>query len=54
MITPPFYPARPVNGGPLPKTLPKSGDWTLEGKYNDWRAWVHNPLAQCSTASSNR
>ena len=43
MITPPFYPARPVNGGPLPKALPKSGDWTLEGKYNGWRAWVHNP-----------
>jgi hypothetical protein len=43
VITPPFYPARPVNGGPLPKALPKSGDWTLEGKYNGWRAWVHNP-----------
>jgi hypothetical protein len=43
MITPPFYPARPVNGGPLPRALPKSGDWTLEGKYNGWRAWVHNP-----------
>ena len=43
MITPPFYPARPVNGGPLPKALPKSGEWTLEGKYNGWRAWVHNP-----------
>jgi hypothetical protein len=43
MITPPFYPARPVNGGPLPKAPPKSGDWTLEGKYNGWRAWVHNP-----------
>jgi hypothetical protein len=42
-VTPPFYPARPVNGGPLPKALPKSGEWTLEGKYNGWRAWVHNP-----------
>ena len=40
---PPYYPARPVNGGPLPKAFPKSGDWTLEGKYNGWRAWVHNP-----------
>ena len=39
----PCYPARPVNGGPLPKALPKSGDWTAEGKYNGWRAWVHNP-----------
>jgi hypothetical protein len=42
-ICPPCYPARPVNGGPLPKALPKAGDWTLEGKYNGWRAWVHNP-----------
>jgi hypothetical protein len=42
-ISPPCYPARPVNGGPLDKALPKSGDWTLEGKYNGWRAWVHNP-----------
>jgi len=40
---PPFFPARPVNGGPLPKALPKSGDWSVEGKYNGWRAWVHNP-----------
>jgi len=43
MIHPPYYPARPVNGGPLDKALPKSGAWTLEGKYNGWRAWVHNP-----------
>ena len=42
-ISPLCYPARPVNGGPLPKALPKSGDWTLEGKYNGWRAWGHNP-----------
>jgi hypothetical protein len=41
-ISPPFYPARPVNGGPLDKALPKSGEWTFEGKYNGWRAWVHN------------
>jgi len=40
---PPTYPARPVNGGPLEKALPKSGEWTIEGKYNGWRAWVHNP-----------
>ena len=40
---PPYYPARPVNGGPLPKAMPKSGDWSVEGKYNGWRAWVHNP-----------
>jgi hypothetical protein len=40
---PPTYPARPVNGGPFPKAQPKYGDWTVEGKYNGWRAWVHNP-----------
>jgi hypothetical protein len=43
MITPPTFPARPVNGGPLPKAQPKYGEWTIEGKYNGWRAWVHNP-----------
>jgi hypothetical protein len=42
-MKPPIYPARPVNGGPLPKAMPKSGDWSVEGKYNGWRAWVHNP-----------
>jgi len=40
---PPSYPLRPVNGGPLPKALPKSGEWSLNGKYNGWRAWVHAP-----------
>ena len=24
------------------KALPKSGEWTIEGKYNGWRVWVHN------------
>jgi hypothetical protein len=43
MIITPCFPARPVNGGPFPKAQPKFGDWTLEGKYNGWRAWVHNP-----------
>ncbi len=43
MIKPPGYPARPVNGGTLPQALTKSGEWTLEGKYNGWRAWVHLP-----------
>lgn len=40
---PPFYPARPVNGGPLEKALPKSGEWYYEPKYNGWRALVHVP-----------
>jgi ATP-dependent DNA ligase len=42
-IRPPTYPARPVNGGPLPKALPKSGEWFYEPKYNGWRAIVHIP-----------
>ena len=42
-VAAPFYPARPVNGGPFDRALPKSGAWTIEGKYNGWRAWVHNP-----------
>jgi hypothetical protein len=42
MITPPCYPARPVNGGPLERALPKSGKYSMEAKYNGWRAWVHN------------
>lgn len=43
MITPPFYPARPVNGGPLPVAQPKHGEWLWEPKYNGWRATVHVP-----------
>jgi len=31
-ISPPCYPARPVNGGPLPKAQPKHGDWRYEPK----------------------
>ncbi len=42
-MKPPVYPARPINGGPLQKALPKSAEWSVEGKYNGWRAWVHNP-----------
>ena len=40
-ITPPFYPARPGNGGPLPKALPKAGVWFHEPKLNDWRTLLH-------------
>ena len=42
--TPPSFPLRPVNGGPLPKAAPKSGRWRYEPKINEWRAWVH-PLS---------
>jgi hypothetical protein len=37
------YPARPLNGGPLPKALPKRGAWAAEPKWNGWRALVHVP-----------
>lgn len=37
------YPPRPVNGGPLEKALPKTGDWSIEPKYNGWRTLVHVP-----------
>ncbi|MEY2411295.1 MAG: hypothetical protein QOF48_3965 [Verrucomicrobiota bacterium] len=40
---PPTYPLRPINGGPLNKALPKSGDWSYEPKYNGWRTLVHVP-----------
>ncbi|MDE2102890.1 MAG: hypothetical protein KGL39_36940 [Patescibacteria group bacterium] len=43
IVNPPFYPARPVNGGPLDKALPKSGEWLYEPKFNGWRATVHVP-----------
>jgi hypothetical protein len=42
-MTPPSYPARPVNGGPLPHAQPKHGDWAWEPKFNGWRALVHGP-----------
>jgi hypothetical protein len=38
MTKPPTYPARPVNGGPLHKALPKTGVWYAEAKYNGWYA----------------
>ena len=38
----PTFPARPVNGGPLPKARPKTpGDWYYEPKLNDGRALVN-------------
>jgi hypothetical protein len=43
IITPPWFAARPVNGGPLPKAQPKRGEWDYESKINGWRTWVHVP-----------
>jgi ATP-dependent DNA ligase len=42
-LRPCTYPARPLNGGPLDRALPKSGRWHYEPKYNGWRALVHAP-----------
>ena len=39
----PTFPARPVNGGPLPRARAKHGHWLYEPKYNGWRAEVHAP-----------
>ena len=43
MIT---YPARPTNGGPIDKAIPKTGEWMYEPKYNGWRALVHVPTGR--------
>lgn len=40
-MTLPFFPARPVNGGPLEQALPKEGDWAFEDKFNGWRLLLH-------------
>ena len=40
-MNPITYPARPVNGGPLPKARPCPGDWYYEPKVNGWRALVN-------------
>jgi ATP-dependent DNA ligase len=45
-MTIPSYPARPINGGPLERARPKSGQWTYEPKLNGWRALVHAPTGR--------
>tara|TARA_B100001094_G_scaffold331282_1_gene399064 strand:+ start:1314 stop:1919 length:606 start_codon:yes stop_codon:yes gene_type:complete len=42
-IEPITYPARPYNGGPLPKALRKDSGWYYEPKYNGWRTLIHQP-----------
>lgn len=42
-VLPLTFPARPTNGGPLEKALPKSGRWLYEPKYNGWRTLIHVP-----------
>jgi ATP-dependent DNA ligase len=43
MITPPTFPARPINGGPFDKAPDKFGEWGYELKWNGWRLMVHGP-----------
>lgn len=45
-ISPPTYPAYPVNGGPLDRAPEKHGEWYYEPKYNGWRVLVHAPTGQ--------
>ena len=42
---PPFFPARPVNGGPLNARTcgARSTGWVYEPKVNGWRALLHCP-----------
>ena len=42
-LRPPCFPARPVNGGPLPLAQRKHGQWDWDPKVNGWRAWLHLP-----------
>jgi ATP-dependent DNA ligase len=45
-MSPPTYPLRPTNGGPLPLARPKRGEWAYEPKVNGWRALVHTPTGR--------
>jgi hypothetical protein len=54
MISPPTYPARPINGGPLPKAPAKSGKWYYEPKVNGWRALVHVPTGTMFNRKNQR
>ena len=42
-LTIPSFPGRPINGGDLMLAQPKIGRWSIEPKYNGWRALVHLP-----------
>jgi ATP-dependent DNA ligase len=46
-ITPPTYPARPINGGRLDIAPKKRGTWFYEPKYNGWRVLVHTLSGTC-------
>ena len=54
MTRPPSFPARPVNGGPLDKALPKNGAWAYEPKINGWRAWLHVPTGAMFNRKNER
>jgi hypothetical protein len=50
----PTYPARPVNGGPLPMAHSKPGLWTFEPKYNGWRGLIHVPTGEMFNRKGKR
>lgn len=59
MITPITFPARPINGGPLPKAPAKSNGpggspWFYEPKVNGWRAMVHVPTGTMFNRKNQR
>lgn len=49
-VTPPFYPARPRQGGALFPELCHSlyadGSWFFQPKFNGWRALLHAPTGE--------
>lgn len=42
----PTYPARPVNGGPLPRARPKIGRWIYEPKINEERVLLNRETGE--------
>ena len=46
-MTPPTYPARPINGGPLDRALPKTAPTVWDDKYNGWNILAHIESGRC-------
>ena len=54
ICSPPSFPLRPVNGGPLPQARPKRGHWRWEPKVNGWRAWVNTTGSRTSASPTGQ